>query len=41
MSNDTLYQLIVWIEGERTPEDIVQRDPEKYRALILYVANYK
>lgn len=23
------------------PEDIVLRDPEKYRALILYVANYK
>ena len=24
-----------------TPEDIVQLDPEKYRALVLYVANYK
>ena len=24
-----------------TPEDIVQLDLEKYRAIVLYVANYK
>ena len=24
-----------------TPEDVVELEPEKYRALILYVANYK